>query len=746
MKVFNVCLSTLLIAIFGAALCLTSMGLYLEEEIGLSVLFKLRGPLPAPEKVVIVSIDKASAQILHLPDDPEKWPRAYYAQLINKLNQQNPAIIAFNLHFGETRDSQNDAMLASAMAERRNIILSNYLKQYSIPSVDRQQLFRYERIIDPIPILDQAALGTAPFPLPKTSSTVKEFWASKSSAGDIPTFPSTVFQCYVFKQVYREIMPLLLKVRPELDFYLPTSFDRMTGEFNVLEVLQKIKAELANDSESLKQLEQLVVKSGFTSEKARLLQSWLALLKENDSLYLNHYGNTEAITTIPFYQTMVMDILNPDLFRNKIVMVGYSETIEPEKNQGLYTVFSNSSGENISPIEIAATAVANLVDKSWIRPLALKYQFVLVLGWGLLLIASCRLFSYKISLSLMAVFSAAYLSLAYYEFSTYYLWIPLCIPILIQTPVVLIFSSILRFQQSKQENRNIHKAFSYYLPDDVVNQVTAKTGGGLLHDFGELMQGVCMATDAGQYTALSETMNPLELNVLMNRYYGIMFPQVTNHRGIISDVIGDAMLALWAKPAADIQTRINACRAALEIKAAVDNFNHCQSHQLPTRMGLHYGEMRLGNVGAMDHFEYRAIGDTINTANRIEGLNKLLGTDILVSANVIEGLSGFSTREMGVFIMKGKTLPITIFELLEPEAAENIKFLTEFSKALKLFQSNQWTEALDLFLEIEENFPADGPTRFYIGYLQQHLPLFEQNCKAEHAAIIEIGNITALLH
>jgi len=746
MKVFNICLSTLLIAIFGAVLCLTRMGLYLEEEIGLSLLFKLRGPLPAPDKVVIVSIDKASAQILHLPDDPEKWPRAYYAQLINKLNQQNPAIIAFNLHFGETRDSQNDAMLASAMAERRNIILSNYLKQYSIPSVDRQQLFRYERIIDPIPILDQAALGTAPFPLPKTSSTVKEFWAYKNSAGDIPTFPSTVFQCYVFKQVYAEIMPLLLKVKPALDTYLPTSFNRLTGEFNVLEVLQRIKAELANDSESLQQLEKLIIAGGFTSEKTRLIQSWLALLKERDSLYLNHYGNTETITTIPFYQAMVMDILNPDLFRDKIVLVGYSETIEPEKNQGLYTVFSNSSGGNISPIEIAATAVANLIDKSWIKPLVLKYQFLLVLGWGLLLIASCRLFSYKISLSLMAVFSSAYLSLAYYEFSTYYLWMPLCIPLMIQTPVVLIFSSILRFQQSKQENRNIHKAFSFYLPDDVVNQVTAKTGGGLMHDFGELMHGVCMATDAGQYTTLSETMNPLELNVLMNRYYGIMFPQVTQHHGIISDVIGDAMLALWAKPVADIQTRINACRAALEIKAAIDCFNQSQQHQLPTRLGLHYGEMRLGNVGAVDHFEYRAIGDTINTANRIEGLNKVLGTHILVSANVIEGLSGFSTREMGVFIMKGKTLPITIFELLEPNTPEWPQLLSSFTNALKLFQSYQWHKALNLFIEIAKNFPADGPTRFYIGYLQQHLPFFGQNSNPEHAAIIEIGNITSLLH
>ncbi len=99
MKVFNICLSIFLVGILGAALCLTPIGLHLEEEIGLALLFKLRGPISPPKQVVIVSIDKSSSEILHLPDDPEKWPRSYYAELITKLNEQHPAIIAFNLHW-----------------------------------------------------------------------------------------------------------------------------------------------------------------------------------------------------------------------------------------------------------------------------------------------------------------------------------------------------------------------------------------------------------------------------------------------------------------------------------------------------------------------------------------------------------------------------------------------------------------------------------------------------------------------
>ena len=134
----------------------------------------------------------------------------------------------------------------------------------------------------------------------------------------------------------------------------------------------------------------------------------------------------------------------------------------------------------------------------------------------------------------------------------------------------------------------MYKAFSFYLPDTVVTKITREPGMDAMNNFGELMEGVCMATDAGQYTTLSESLDPVELNNLMNQYYGVIFPHVKNTNGIISDVIGDAMLALWASPQAEIQHRMNACRAALAIKIAIERFNQFQIHQLPTRLGLHY--------------------------------------------------------------------------------------------------------------------------------------------------------------
>ena len=125
----------------------------------------------------------------------------------------------------------------------------------------------------------------------------------------------------------------------------------------------------------------------------------------------------------------------------------------------------------------------------------------------------------------------------------------------------------------------------------------------------------------------------------MNRYYAVLFEPVKRHGGLVQDVVGDSMLAIWATTEPDASLRNRACLAALDIAAAVDRFNADSGRlALPTRIGLHSGRLLLGSVGAMDHYEYRAVGDIVNTATRLEGLNKHLGTRMLVSADVLEGL------------------------------------------------------------------------------------------------------------
>ncbi|MBS3953984.1 MAG: adenylate/guanylate cyclase domain-containing protein [Methylomicrobium sp.] len=749
-KAHNTCVLAALISLMGIILSLSPLGAYFEEEWGLTWLFHIRGPVTPPEKVVIVSIDKSSAEILRLPDDPEKWPRSYYAQLIHKLNQQKPSIIGFNIIFEDSRDAESDLMLAQAMKEGRNIVLSNYLKQSSLSSIGPLNQFRYETIIDPIPILNQVALGTAPFPLPKSSSSIKQFWAFKSSAGDIATFPVAVFQYHLLKQAYPAILELIKTTAPELSDQFPPDFEELVNTQDNFEILQIVQSLLGkqkwtdNDSQSSSAIKT-------TQKNTHLLKSWAALLNEKDSLLLNHYGKAGTVTTIPFYQALVSDILNPDLFSNKIVLIGYSENIMEEKNRGFYTVYSEQDGSTISPIELAATAIANLLEHSWLKALPVAYQLALLVLWSTFLALACRLCSFSALLAVIASSTAAYLSFASYCFNQHYLWLPLFIPIVVQALSVILTAAVGHYLAGKREHKNMFNAFSRYVPSDMVNKMAGHGSLDGLNSLGELINGVCMASDAGQYTTLSEYLPPKALSTLMNHYYGTLFPEVQQHGGMISDVIGDAMLAIWAKSGHDDKAlRTKACQAALAIQQAVDRFNKAQPHTLNTRLGLHYGEMHLGNVGSTDHFEYRAVGDVVNTATRIEGLNKILGTRILVTSEVICDLDLFLKRELGLFILKGKTHPVCVYELIGLSLSglgNTVARAKHFEEALHLFQSYQWTQAHDSFLAITERYPDDGPARFYLNYLtHQPDPSDHLIIDFKQKSVIDLGNITTALH
>ena len=638
------------------------------------------------------------------------------------------------------------------MANGKNVILSNYLERRSI-SLNKYSRYNandlsYERVVFPIPLLENAALAVCPFLLPKTLSSVKQFWVYKTSAGGTPTFPTCIFHSFIFKQAIPELHEIPTNANPAIDLQITEHYEEIKQKSSITEKALKFYSQFKTDPLSLDRFNALLEKSDFSQSKKQLLQSWLNFFDSRESLYFNHYGKAGTITTIPFYQALVSDILHPDTFHNKVIMIGYSENIQPEKNPGFYTVFSDSATNTVSAIEIAATAVANLIDNSWIKPLPLDQQFILVLLWGFLLAAICRFCSYKKAISIIIIACLWNFIICYLLFTKLNLWLPIITPILIQAPLVMLVATISHYIYKNRSHQNMEKAFSFYLPKDVVNKISTHPGHDAMNAYGELKQGVCLATDAGQYTTLSESLDPMTLADLMNKYYAVMFPLVNRHNGMVSDVIGDAMMALWAFSGNEESPQQAACLTAIEIMTEVDNFNRNQEHNLATRIGLHYGSMRLGNVGAKEHYEYRAVGDVINTATRIEGLNKLLGTQALASAEVIQGLSGIFTREVGNFILKGKTRHVCIYELIGLQ--QNItepwpSLVTAFSNALKLFQNHQWQEALEDFLNIRKNYPEDAPTDFYINYLKSHQPfLVEMQADNKLPAVIETEKIKNL--
>jgi adenylate cyclase len=228
----------------------------------------------------------------------------------------------------------------------------------------------------------------------------------------------------------------------------------------------------------------------------------------------------------------------------------------------------------------------------------------------------------------------------------------------------------------------------------------------------------CAMTDAEDYTGVAEGMDPPRLVDFVNRYFRELFGAVLGNGGVVVDVKGDGILAVWTNDAPDAALRTRVCAACLQILAAVERFN-CTSpaRRLPTRIGVDFGPIALANVGAFARYEYRAIGDTVNTSSRLEQLNKLLGTRLLVSEQLAEGVEGYLFRDLGGFMLRGKRSPVRVLELVAERARasrEQQMLCRRFALALQAYESGQLAEARLQFSTLRARFPEDGATRFFL--------------------------------
>jgi len=692
-----------------------------EEDLGLSWLFHARGIRPAPDSVVIISIDKTSSEYFKLPNVTSKWPRSLHASLLNQLHKAGPKAIVFDIHFRSERNKAHDLKLAKAIEEAGNVVLFSFLQKQVVEATDAQgrvSRLVLDELVPPVEVIANAAIALAPNPLPKVPVKVSQFWKFVPEAGDAPTLPVMGYQLYYSDQLLKFARLFAGITAQDLSLYITD------GSFNKKQqsaLIVKMHEAFLYDHDLQRMMMERIEASADTDLNKPLLKNFLALYNGGASQYLNYYGPARSIKSIPFYQVLKSDAVLEQL-RDKLVFVGFSERRQWEQQDSFYSVFSNEDGLDISGVEITATAAANLIDGIAVQAQTLGMHFlVLLLISVVLVLVYFKSRGVWLPLGLLLV-SLLYLLLAWQAFSYNGLWLPLVVPLLIQFPMVMVLGMSWNYLELNNERKNIQRAFGYYLPESEVNRLardmTDHAPGG------ELMHGTCLSTDAQQYTTLSEKMTPQQLSAFMNEYYEVIFRPVRQHEGIISDVVGDSVMALWASPVENLQQRKQALYAALAILDSVREFNrHHPDNELPTRIGLHYGAMMIGHVGAVDHFEYRAVGDIVNTGSRIEGMSKYLGVSLLVSAEVINGLNDISSRYVGEFILKGKTMALALYEVINEEtfaSTQTQQLWKLFAQALSLFQEGDWLEAGKAFEAVLINYPDDGPAQFYQDYCVQN--------------------------
>ena len=285
------------------------------------------------------------------------------------------------------------------------------------------------------------------------------------------------------------------------------------------------------------------------------------------------------------------------------------------------------------------------------------------------------------------------------------------------------FNAMVRELRSKAR---VRETFGKYLDPRIVEGLIERPE--LLGTKGERrVMTVCFA-DMKDFTSLSEGVTPVALVNVINRYLATMSEPIRRSGGIIDKYMGDAIMAFWGPPftAAEEQARL-ACEAGLGQLGLLPSFRQSlpevlgiKRHvpQVDMRIGIASGDVVVGNIGSDLSMSYTVMGDTVNVASRLENVNKVYGTHLLVNGMTREmAKDAYEFREIDSIRVVGKEEPEQVFELLgrRGEVAQSMLDLAErFALGLVAYRRRAWTDAVAEFRSCLELAPEDGPTRVFL--------------------------------
>lgn len=452
----------------GAVVALTPAGLRLEQTVGLTALYRLRGPVAPPPQVAIVSIDEASAVHLGLPLMPRDWPRSVHGRLIDRLVAKGAVVIAFDLAFERAQPLAEDLAFARAIADSRRVILFEAIERRNLAphGVEPATAVWLELLRRPLPVFANAAAGLAPFPLPKVPGPVQQFLAFLPQSGERPTLPVVTLQAYA------------ARLDPVWDAAFATLAERFVGNTSPRTVAP---AALGDDATMAMSFRHAFAAGGNLARRlhadvtmaplpptrgpggpapSELRAAMLALYQGPSHLHLNFYGPPGTIRHIP-YHALLADPQGVDpagSLSGVAVFVGYSELAKPSKLDGFETAFHRGDGIDSSGVEIAATAFANLLTNTTLKPLSRLATALLLAGFGFALGAAAACLPLLRSLALTMPVAAGYTAVALLLFSRQQLWLPLAVPLLLQLPVALLAGALAQYLAAIRRQRRLQRA------------------------------------------------------------------------------------------------------------------------------------------------------------------------------------------------------------------------------------------------------------------------------------------------
>lgn len=634
------------------------------------------------EDVVIIGIDAVSIDKVGVP---WPWPRQFHAALVDALNDSKAKSIFFDVIF----DTISPLSLQTQDVEGDRTVSMTYVDA----GVEDDEFFAKA-----ISTYKNVFLACEAEPLSKTKyhvATPIDIFI-KALSNDVSFLGNTAvsYDNDNFVRRARVVFPEFYK-DPAISTSIP------------LRIAQK-----------------------YFNKKAVISQNgYVQIGKYNipEELLINYYGPCGKIKTVSYWKALD-DIYNgkADYLKNKIVLVGRSNlkaSIDPFRSvrapDSFATPFSKIT-PNFAGVEVQATVLSNILNGDFIQRLNPVILFFLFLVVGL--ISTFIVFKFRnkfiLSFYLSVFLSLIYLVGAFILLTDYKISIPPTFPVYaIIAPIYLINFLDQYFivdRARKRQARLFQQLVSPQVAEEIEKMEQEQLALG-----GTKREITALFTDIQSFTSLCEKIEPEIIVNILNQFFTEMVMVIHKHDGLVDKFIGDAIMALWGTPKV-LDTRLQANLAvscALAMKKELIQINKIWkdmgfSEELNIRIGINTDIAITGNLGSPQRAQFSAIGDGVNVASRLEGVNKVYGTGILLSEKTVNLLdkNKFHLREIDTVLVPGKDVPLNIFELCANEDY-SLELFNLYSKALSFYRSKDFSSAIKSWEECLKINPKDKPSK-----------------------------------
>jgi adenylate cyclase len=645
------------------------------------ILFEIRGPIETTNQITIIDIDEKSIETLG------QWPfsRIHIAQVLANLANAGAGIIGLDIVFSEY-DRSSPKTMAQQLGVQGDFIDSDFLLSNVVAQTPTILGYYFSneqgKTLSPkvATVFDiNTSIHTLKFDYVTTN--IEQLTTNGYSSGFFNAFSDSNGK--ITK------LPLILEYKNKI--YPSLALEMIT---------------LTSGTKKIKVLEDDYAINGL------LLKDFVIPTDENGFFRINFRGAKKTFKYLSF-----VDIYNGNFkledIKGKFILLGTSITTLADLRSTVYDLA-------MPGVEIHANLIDNLLKGDFLHnPPYLKlfdilFIFTLTILLGIIL---TKLNALYIVLITSSVFAGIY-TFIYYLLFEYGLVLNLLYP-LISIVATTFLAFYLNYTKEQKQKEFIKGKFSKKVSEDVVNDLLKNTS----NSFEAQEKNITIYfSDIRGFTQISEQLNePKKLIQLLNLYLEPMTNIITKNFGTVDKFIGDAIMAYWNAPKTVKNHADLAITSALEQIQRLKNLNNDIKKQyeiqLQIGIGIHTGIAVVGEMGSNERSDYTAIGDNVNIASRIEGLTKYLGANILISHDTKAVLKNhYHLRFVGSIIVKGKSKPISLYEVLTPEKFQNFKTLeSSYNKAIELFYTKKFSESLELFTNLQQQ----NRTKLFQFYIEQ---------------------------